>query len=113
MQKVLLASLLAMRPAYLILDEPTSYLDPLERSVVAEELERVSSVLGTSVMWVTQFVAEALACPRVAAMEKGTLVFVGTPEEFLAREDVQATLGIEHAERLLQSGTHGPSRGGK
>ncbi|KPJ60069.1 MAG: hypothetical protein AMJ46_08085 [Latescibacteria bacterium DG_63] len=113
MQKVLLASLLAMRPAYLILDEPTSYLDPLERSMVAQELKRVSDVLGTSVVWVTQFLAEALACPRVAAIEKGTLVFVGTPEDFLARKDVQAALGIERAERLLSSGIDAQPRRGR
>jgi energy-coupling factor transport system ATP-binding protein len=104
MQKALLASLLAMKPAYLILDEPTSYLDPLERLLVGRELKRVCAELRTSVVWVTQFVAEALSCPRMAAMERGRLCFLGTPEEFVRSSEVRAELGIHDAQRLLKSG---------
>ncbi len=107
MQKVLLASLLAMKPAYLVLDEPTSYLDPVERSLIGEELKRVCAILGTSIVWVTQFLAEALACERIAVVDEGRLCFAGTPTEFLRRKDVHAAIGIGNAHRLLSyaSGT--------
>ncbi|MCX5800272.1 MAG: ATP-binding cassette domain-containing protein [Candidatus Eisenbacteria bacterium] len=108
MQKVLLASLLAMRPKHLILDEPTSYLDPLERICVAKELKRVSDVTGTSVVWVTQFLREALASPRVIAIERGGVCFDGSPSQFVGRRDVHATLGIRNLERFLPSASPPP-----
>jgi energy-coupling factor transport system ATP-binding protein len=104
MQKVLLASLLAMRPKHLILDEPTSYLDPFERLSVAKELKRISGFLGTSVVWVTQFLNEALASRRVLAIEQGAVCFDGTPAEFVCRHDVQATLGIKNLEKSVLPG---------
>jgi energy-coupling factor transporter ATP-binding protein EcfA2 len=113
MQKVLLASLLAMKPAYLVLDEPTSYLDPVERSLIGAELKRVCISLGTSIVWVTQFLAEALTCERIAAVEKGRLCFAGTPDEFLDRSDVHAAMGIKDARRLLPSARGAVSRGGE
>lgn len=99
MQKVLLASLLAMRPKHLILDEPTSYLDPLERLSVWKELKSISGLLGTSVLWVTQFLNETLASPRMLAMEQGAVCFDGTSAEFARRRDVQAKLGIKSLEK--------------
>jgi energy-coupling factor transport system ATP-binding protein len=105
MQKVLLASLLAMRPKHLILDEPTSYLDPFERLNVGKELRRISIFLGTSIVCVTQFLNEALASPRVLAVEQGAVCFDGTPTEFVSRHDVQATLGITNLEKCVLSGS--------
>jgi len=94
MQKVLLASLLAMKPKHLILDEPTSYLDPFERENVSRELTRISRTFGTSVVRVTQFLNEALASPRMVVLEKGAVCFDGTPGQFEARHDIQTQLGI-------------------
>jgi energy-coupling factor transport system ATP-binding protein len=97
MQKVLLASLIAMKPAYLVLDEPTSYLDPLERSAVGGEVKRVSRSLGTSVVWVTQFLEEALALPRVVAVADGRVCFDGPAESLLNDAAALALLGIDAA----------------
>ena len=102
MQKVLLASLLAMKPRYLILDEPTSYLDPLERVSIAQELRRVSSQLGTSVVWVTQFLREAFASPRILAMDRGAILFDGAPVEFSKRREVLSAMGVTNPERYFQ-----------
>ncbi|MFH0777864.1 MAG: ATP-binding cassette domain-containing protein [Candidatus Eisenbacteria bacterium] len=94
MQKVLIASLVAMRPAYLVLDEPTSYLDPFERLDVSRELMRMSRELGTALIWVTQFLQEAVSLPRVVALEQGTLCFDGPSEELKDRGDVLDSLRI-------------------
>ena len=61
----------------------------------------MSVALGTSIVWVTQFLSEALASPRMAAIEQGTLCFDGTPEEFLRRKNVQDVLGIENVEKFM------------
>jgi energy-coupling factor transporter ATP-binding protein EcfA2 len=98
MQKVPLASLLAMKPAYLVLDEPTSYLDPLERHAVGRELKRVSHSLGTAVVWVTQFLEEALALPRVVAVAEGRVCFDGTSGDFINDKQTLALLGIDVTE---------------
>jgi len=99
MQKVLLAALLSMKPAYLILDEPTSYLDPLERQAVARELKRTCHATGTSIVWVTQFLGEALALPRILAMDAGRLCFDGTPRDFLNDSEALAALRIGESEK--------------
>ena len=98
MQKVLLASLLAMKPAYLVLDEPTSYLDPLERNAVGLELKRVSRSLGTSVVWVTQFLEEALALPRIVAVADGRVCFDGASGAFVRDQHALALLGVDITE---------------
>jgi energy-coupling factor transporter ATP-binding protein EcfA2 len=98
MQKVLLASLLAMKPAYLVLDEPTSYLDPLERNAVGLELKRVSRSLGTSIVWVTQFLEEALALPRIVAVADGRVCFDGASGDFVQDQHALAVLGIDITE---------------
>jgi len=98
MQKVLLASLLAMKPAYLVLDEPTSYLDPLERRAVGAELKRVSRSLGTSVVWVTQFLEEALALPRIVAVADGRVRFDGASGDFTRDAGALNLLGIDMTE---------------
>ncbi|UCF79003.1 MAG: hypothetical protein JSW03_01700, partial [Candidatus Eiseniibacteriota bacterium] len=69
-------------------------------SLIGRELHRVSTALGTSIVWVTQFLPEALTCPRILAMSAGAICFLGTREEFLERKDVHQTLGIQKPERL-------------
>lgn len=98
MQKVLLASLLAMKPAYLVLDEPTSYLDPLERRAVGGELRRASRVLGTSVVWVTQFLEEAMSLPRIVALADGRVCFDGAADDLPDDEGALALMKIDSAE---------------
>ncbi len=95
MQKVLLAALLAMKPAYLILDEPTSYLDPLERKAVGEELKSICCSTGTSMVWVTQFPAEAFSFRRVVAMDAGRICFDGSPDVLLASDGLKTQLGLQ------------------
>ena len=98
MQKVLLASLLAMKPAYLVLDEPTSYLDPIERDAVSREVKRISQSLGTSVVWVTQFLYEAAALPRIIAVADGRVCFDGAVAGLQDDAATLALLGIDITE---------------
>ncbi|HIE03529.1 MAG TPA: ATP-binding cassette domain-containing protein, partial [Candidatus Latescibacteria bacterium] len=83
--RLVLASLWAMRPRYLILDEPMSFLDPEGRKEVERAVDELSEE-GTSVIWITQRPEEALKAERVVVLFRGELVAEGPPREVLNPE---------------------------
>ncbi|MBC8183961.1 ATP-binding cassette domain-containing protein [candidate division KSB1 bacterium] len=86
-QRLALASVLAMNPKYLVLDEPTSMLDPQGRhdllnllaEIKADNAEKKTTDQIT-IIFITQFPEEALYADRLIVMEKGKVVFDETPE---------------------------------
>jgi daunorubicin resistance ABC transporter ATP-binding subunit len=75
-----LAQALVHRPSVLFLDEPTTGLDPQSRNAVWDLLRGLAA-LGTTVFLTTQYLEEAdRACDRVAIIDKGRLVTIGTPK---------------------------------
>lgn len=80
-QRVALARALAPRPAIVLLDEPFSAIDPLQRGAMREELARILEQAGTTVLLVTHDQEEALAlADRVALMRDGRVVQIDAPE---------------------------------
>jgi ABC-2 type transport system ATP-binding protein len=76
-----LAQALVHRPSILFLDEPTTGLDPQSRNALWGLLRHVSEN-GTTVFITTQYLEEAdRACDRVAIVDDGRLVRVGTPRD--------------------------------
>lgn len=75
-QKVAIASVLTMKPSYIILDEPTSMLDPMGRRSVLGILARLNSE-GIAVILVTQRMREAFEGGRVLVMNRGRLAYDG------------------------------------
>jgi ABC-2 type transport system ATP-binding protein len=76
-----LAQALVHRPAVLFLDEPTTGLDPQSRNALWSLLRHLSDS-GTTVFLTTQYLEEAdRACDRVAILDDGRLVRVGTSKE--------------------------------
>jgi putative spermidine/putrescine transport system ATP-binding protein len=85
-QRVALARALATEPRVLLLDEPLSNLDALLREEMRVELKRLQERLGTTMIFVTHDQAEAMILShRVAVMDAGRVVQVGTPEEVYRR----------------------------
>ena len=75
-----LAAALVHNPAVLFLDEPTTGLDPMSRTRVWEEVERLNRELGMTIFLTTQYLEEADALAnRVAIIDRGTIVAEGTP----------------------------------
>jgi ABC-type multidrug transport system ATPase subunit len=75
-----LAQALVHRPAILFLDEPTTGLDPQSRKALWGQLRHLSRQEGTTVFLTTQYLEEAdRACDRVAILDRGRLVKLGTP----------------------------------
>jgi ABC-2 type transport system ATP-binding protein len=75
-----LACALVHQPSLLILDEPTAGIDPLLRTRVWQELDRLRQS-GVTVIVTTQYVGESEYCDAVALISEGNLVAFATPED--------------------------------
>jgi len=85
-QRVGLARALAARPELLLLDEPFGALDPVTRERLQGWFGELRRELGTTAIFVTHDVVEALLLgDRIAVLERGHLLQVGTPDELLRR----------------------------
>ena len=93
-QRVGLARALAARPEVLLMDEPFGALDPLTRDTLQERFQEIRRALGVTTLFVTHDLGEALALgDRIAVLDHGVLVQVGTPAELLR---APATEGVAH-----------------
>lgn len=83
-QRVGLARALAARPELMLLDEPFGALDPPTRDRLQQSFQRIRRELGLTALFVTHDMVEALLlADRIAVLEAGRLVQVGTPETLL------------------------------
>ncbi len=77
-----LASVMTIQPDVLILDEPTSQLDPIASSEFLSLLKKINSELGISIILTEHRLEEAFPLAnRVAVMENGSIICSGTPQE--------------------------------
>jgi spermidine/putrescine ABC transporter ATP-binding subunit len=85
-QRVALARALVYRPALLLLDEPLGALDKKLREEMQSELKSIQRELGVTTLYVTHDQQEALALSdRIAIMNRGEIVQVGSPLELYER----------------------------
>ena len=84
LQRVALAAALVTRPRLVLLDEPTSQLDPVAGDELISLLRRLNEEWGVAVILGEHRLERCLAAAdRVLALEHGRLAFDGPPEEFL------------------------------
>ncbi len=89
-QRIALARALATRPNLLLLDEPLSALDALERVRLRQEIRALQQTLGVTTIMVTHDQEEALSvADRIVVMNQGVIEQVGTPME-IYREPASA-----------------------
>jgi ABC-2 type transport system ATP-binding protein len=74
------AKALLHRPQLLVLDEPSTGLDPAARRDIWQDLSALRREEGTSVILTTHLMDEAARCDRVAILDLGRLVALDTPE---------------------------------
>jgi cobalt transport protein ATP-binding subunit len=94
-QKLAIASILTMQPSYLVLDEPTSQLDPKGRQAIYSVLHDLY-MNGMSIILVehdTEKVAEH--AKRVVVLKNGRIVEEGTPKEVFSQVDALKELGVQ------------------
>ena len=88
-QRLAIAAALALQPDLLILDEPTSQLDPIGSQEVFATVKELKQELGVTIVMVSH-AAEEMAefCDRIALLSEGELIAVGTPDEIYAEVDL-------------------------
>ena len=80
-QRLQLAAACLHRPEILILDEPTSGVDPAARDRFWRLLIEMSRRDGVTIFVSTHFMNEAVRCDRISLMHAGRVLAIGTPEE--------------------------------
>ena len=83
-QRLSLAVALIHRPEILILDEPTSGVDPVARDVFWQALVDLSRKDGVTIFLSTHYMSEAARCDRISLMHAGRVLVSGTPEAIRA-----------------------------
>ena len=100
-QKVSLSGVLAMKPKYLILDEPTSMQDPKSRDDIMNVLKQIRKKSNISIVLITHYMEEAVNADRVVVMDDFKVRMSGTPREIFSRADKIKEYGLE-LPRILQ-----------
>ncbi len=85
-QRVALGRAIVRRPKVFLMDEPLSNLDAKLRVVMRAELKKLQKNLGVTTIYVTHDQVEAMTmADRIAVMNKGRIVQLGTPKELFTR----------------------------
>lgn len=93
-QRVAIASVLAMEPEVMVLDEPTSMLDYAGRKEVLDIIGKLNKEQSVTVIFITSFVEEAIQSDRAVIMQNGKIFEQGQPKEVLSNPTELRELGI-------------------
>ena len=95
-RRAALAGILAMRPRYLLLDEPMAGLDPRGRQSVIDLLQALREKTGCAIVMVSHSMDDvARNAERIAVLHKGELVMLDTPENVFAAPEKLIELGLD------------------
>ena len=94
-QRVAIAGVLAMRPRYLLLDEPTTMISGQTARRLLETLHRLASEQRIAIIHITHFMHEVTEFQRVIVMNEGHIVMDGSPGTVFARSDELQALGLD------------------
>ena len=105
-RRAALAGILAMRPKYLVLDEPMAGLDPRGRREILALIESLRRDYGTGIIMVSHSMDDvAMYSDRIAVLDQGSLGMLGTPEEVFSRGEELLNMGLNlpQATRLVRA----------
>ena len=94
-QRVAIASVLAMEPEYIILDEPTAMLDPMGRREVLSTIKKLNKRQGMTVVLITHYMDEAAEADRVVVMQEGKIVLDDVPKQVFRQVGLVKKLGLD------------------
>jgi energy-coupling factor transport system ATP-binding protein len=94
-QRVAIASALAMKPACIVLDEPTAMLDPRGREEIISTIRRLNRENNLTVVLITHYMDEAALADRVVVMKKGHIVFDDIPKKVFSHVEEIKEIGLD------------------
>ncbi|MBC7188132.1 MAG: ATP-binding cassette domain-containing protein [Calditrichaeota bacterium] len=100
-QRLALAAVMAMRPKYLVLDEPTSLLDPQGREAIVAMIQSLhreqksAANCKVSTLLISQYPEELLGVDRLLVMDRGRIVMDGPPAQVFREVETLHGLGLE------------------
>lgn len=94
-QRIAIASVLAMEPLCIILDEPTAMLDPNGRAEVIRTIKLLNREKGITVVLITHYMEEAAEAERVIVLDKGKIVMDDTPKGVFSQVDRVKAIGLD------------------
>ncbi len=95
-RRAALAGVIAMRPKYLVLDEPMAGLDPAGRSDILYTINNLRGEIGCAVVMVSHSMEDVARCAgRIAVLNQGRLMRIGSPEEVFTQEDELRAIGLD------------------
>lgn len=94
-QRIAIASVLAMEPEYIILDEPTAMLDPVGRKEVIKTVKMLNKTKGMTVVLITHYMDEAAQADRVIVLDKGVVVMDDTPKKVFSDVEKVRKTGLD------------------
>ncbi len=94
-RRAALAGILAMRPKYLVLDEPMAGLDPRGRHEILSLIESLRREFGTGIVMVSHSMDDvAMYADRIAVLDRGSLFMVGAPEDVFSHSEELLAMGL-------------------
>ena len=94
-QRVAIAGVLAMRPACIVLDEPTAMLDPVGRKEVLSAVRELRRDSGMTVILITHHMEECIHADRLLVMNRGEVAMDGSPRAVFPRVEELRALGLD------------------
>ena len=95
-RRAALAGIVAMRPKYLVLDEPMAGLDPGGRRDVLALIDKLRRELGCAVIMVSHSMDDiARSAERIIVLNNGRIKEIGTPDEIFSRAEELAEIGLD------------------
>ncbi|HDZ5881700.1 TPA: energy-coupling factor transporter ATPase [Staphylococcus aureus] len=94
-QRVAIASVLALNPSVIILDEATSMLDPDARQNLLDLVRKVKSEHNITIISITHDLSETMEADHVIVMNKGTVYKKGTATEIFDHAEELTTIGLD------------------
>jgi len=105
-RRAALAGILAMRPKYLVLDEPMAGLDPRGRAEILSLIESLRNRNHTGIVMVSHSMDDvAMYADRIAVLNNGTLAMIDSPEAVFSRSEDLLNMGLNlpQATRLVRA----------
>ncbi|HHZ02995.1 MAG TPA: energy-coupling factor transporter ATPase [Tissierellia bacterium] len=94
-RRVAIAGVLAMKPDYLILDEPTAGLDPAGRNEIFQQIKKLHEKSNVTVVLVSHSMEDiAKLVDRVIVLSKGKIHMEGTPKEIYSQAEELEKIGL-------------------